>query len=249
MKSTVSSPAMLLDWLLMLWWDMRCLLCPMVPSASTPPSLMRRPYHQEVSPSTVFCLCSGCVHKVGGWHHPYDVIHVTTLLWFQAQQQRVPVDAPCYLDANKQQRQLIAELESKNRLGMNARVMLFTFVLSLAPVFHLEKKYTLRKKRGSHNPYCDLYKTLKYSQWWPQPFLLVYTLVPSLVLPRPETAAVTTGNGTFRVLYLRLFAEKSCRKFSGCGFSMRRRPSLHLTRSSRTPPCWQSYGFSGGVAT
>ncbi|XP_056912751.1 dystrobrevin alpha isoform X5 [Takifugu flavidus] len=32
-----------------------------------------------------------------------------------AQQQRVPADAPCYLDANKQQRQLIAELESKNR--------------------------------------------------------------------------------------------------------------------------------------
>uniref|UniRef100_A0A3Q3XG89 Dystrobrevin n=1 Tax=Mola mola TaxID=94237 RepID=A0A3Q3XG89_MOLML len=32
-----------------------------------------------------------------------------------AQQQRVPTDLPCYLDANKQQRQLIAELESKNR--------------------------------------------------------------------------------------------------------------------------------------
>uniref|UniRef100_A0A669ETB2 Dystrobrevin n=1 Tax=Oreochromis niloticus TaxID=8128 RepID=A0A669ETB2_ORENI len=33
-----------------------------------------------------------------------------------AQQQRVPTDLPCSLDANKQQRQLIAELESKNRL-------------------------------------------------------------------------------------------------------------------------------------
>uniref|UniRef100_A0A3Q1J430 Dystrobrevin n=2 Tax=Anabas testudineus TaxID=64144 RepID=A0A3Q1J430_ANATE len=33
----------------------------------------------------------------------------------QAQQQRVPTDLPCSLDANKQQRQLIAELESKNR--------------------------------------------------------------------------------------------------------------------------------------
>uniref|UniRef100_H3CSW5 Dystrobrevin n=1 Tax=Tetraodon nigroviridis TaxID=99883 RepID=H3CSW5_TETNG len=33
----------------------------------------------------------------------------------QAQQQRVPAEPPCYLDANKQQRQLIAELESKNR--------------------------------------------------------------------------------------------------------------------------------------
>lgn len=32
-----------------------------------------------------------------------------------AQQQRVPNDLPCSLDANKQQRQLIAELESKNR--------------------------------------------------------------------------------------------------------------------------------------
>ncbi|XP_075877664.1 dystrobrevin alpha isoform X6 [Nelusetta ayraudi] len=32
-----------------------------------------------------------------------------------AQQQRVSTDLPCYLDANKQQRQLIAELESKNR--------------------------------------------------------------------------------------------------------------------------------------
>ncbi|KAM8726918.1 dystrobrevin alpha isoform 8-T9 [Acanthopagrus schlegelii] len=32
-----------------------------------------------------------------------------------AQQQRVPTDLPCSLDANKQQRQLIAELESKNR--------------------------------------------------------------------------------------------------------------------------------------
>ncbi|XP_024908379.1 dystrobrevin alpha isoform X4 [Cynoglossus semilaevis] len=32
-----------------------------------------------------------------------------------AQQQRVPKDLPCSLDANKQQRQLIAELESKNR--------------------------------------------------------------------------------------------------------------------------------------
>ncbi|KAM6918732.1 dystrobrevin alpha isoform 1-T2 [Xenentodon cancila] len=32
-----------------------------------------------------------------------------------AQQQRVPIDLPCSLDANKQQRQLIAELESKNR--------------------------------------------------------------------------------------------------------------------------------------
>ncbi|XP_044076444.1 dystrobrevin alpha isoform X1 [Siniperca chuatsi] len=32
-----------------------------------------------------------------------------------AQQQRVPTDFPCSLDANKQQRQLIAELESKNR--------------------------------------------------------------------------------------------------------------------------------------
>lgn len=73
---------------------------------------------------------------------------MTTLLWFQAQQQRVTVDAPCYLDANKQQRQLIAELESKNRLGMNAQVMLFTFVLSLAPVFLLEKKCTLGGKRG-----------------------------------------------------------------------------------------------------
>nr|XP_057923748.1 dystrobrevin alpha isoform X6 [Doryrhamphus excisus] len=31
------------------------------------------------------------------------------------QQQRVPTDLPCSLDANKQQRQLIAELESKNR--------------------------------------------------------------------------------------------------------------------------------------
>lgn len=51
------------------------------------------------------------------------------------------MDAPCYLDANKQQRQLIAELESKNRLGMNAGVMLFTFALSLAPVFHLPSLY------------------------------------------------------------------------------------------------------------
>ncbi|XP_072220660.1 dystrobrevin alpha isoform X2 [Leuresthes tenuis] len=33
----------------------------------------------------------------------------------QAQHQRVPTDLPCSLDANKQQRQLIAELESKNR--------------------------------------------------------------------------------------------------------------------------------------
>ncbi|XP_057713736.1 dystrobrevin alpha isoform X2 [Corythoichthys intestinalis] len=32
-----------------------------------------------------------------------------------AQQHRVPADLPCSLDANKQQRQLIAELESKNR--------------------------------------------------------------------------------------------------------------------------------------
>uniref|UniRef100_A0A3P8RVH1 Dystrobrevin n=1 Tax=Amphiprion percula TaxID=161767 RepID=A0A3P8RVH1_AMPPE len=32
-----------------------------------------------------------------------------------AQQQRVPTDLPCSLDVNKQQRQLIAELESKNR--------------------------------------------------------------------------------------------------------------------------------------
>ncbi|XP_041848910.1 dystrobrevin alpha isoform X6 [Melanotaenia boesemani] len=32
-----------------------------------------------------------------------------------AQHQRVPTDFPCSLDANKQQRQLIAELESKNR--------------------------------------------------------------------------------------------------------------------------------------
>ncbi|MEQ2249329.1 hypothetical protein ILYODFUR_028107, partial [Ilyodon furcidens] len=32
-----------------------------------------------------------------------------------AQQQRVPADPPYSLDANKQQRQLIAELESKNR--------------------------------------------------------------------------------------------------------------------------------------
>uniref|UniRef100_A0A3Q1DAU8 Dystrobrevin n=2 Tax=Amphiprion ocellaris TaxID=80972 RepID=A0A3Q1DAU8_AMPOC len=32
-----------------------------------------------------------------------------------AQQERVPTDLPCSLDANKQQRQLIAELESKNR--------------------------------------------------------------------------------------------------------------------------------------
>ncbi|XP_023821493.1 dystrobrevin alpha isoform X18 [Oryzias latipes] len=32
-----------------------------------------------------------------------------------AQQQRVPMDLPCSLDANKQQKQLIAELESKNR--------------------------------------------------------------------------------------------------------------------------------------
>ncbi|XP_034039987.1 dystrobrevin alpha isoform X6 [Thalassophryne amazonica] len=32
-----------------------------------------------------------------------------------AQQQMVPTDLPCSLDANKQQRQLIAELESKNR--------------------------------------------------------------------------------------------------------------------------------------
>ncbi|KAM9323614.1 dystrobrevin alpha isoform 2-T3 [Pholidichthys leucotaenia] len=33
----------------------------------------------------------------------------------QQQQHRVPTDLPCSLDANKQQRQLIAELESKNR--------------------------------------------------------------------------------------------------------------------------------------
>ncbi|XP_054622615.1 dystrobrevin alpha isoform X3 [Dunckerocampus dactyliophorus] len=33
----------------------------------------------------------------------------------QQQQQRVPTDLPCSLDTNKQQRQLIAELESKNR--------------------------------------------------------------------------------------------------------------------------------------
>lgn len=58
------------------------------------------------------------------------------------------MDAPCYLDANKQQRQLIAELESKNRLGWNGRVMLFTFALSLAPVFHLERKCTFGEKRG-----------------------------------------------------------------------------------------------------
>nr|XP_040027089.1 dystrobrevin alpha isoform X1 [Gasterosteus aculeatus aculeatus] len=32
-----------------------------------------------------------------------------------AQQQRIPTDLPCSLDANTQQRQLIAELESKNR--------------------------------------------------------------------------------------------------------------------------------------
>nr|XP_033960183.1 dystrobrevin alpha isoform X6 [Pseudochaenichthys georgianus] len=32
-----------------------------------------------------------------------------------AQQQRIPTDLPCSLDANKQQRELIAELESKNR--------------------------------------------------------------------------------------------------------------------------------------
>uniref|UniRef100_A0A4W6CJM6 Dystrobrevin n=1 Tax=Lates calcarifer TaxID=8187 RepID=A0A4W6CJM6_LATCA len=43
--------------------------------------------------------------------------HVMSPTWFhqQAQQQRVPTDLPCSLDANKQQRQLIAELESKNR--------------------------------------------------------------------------------------------------------------------------------------
>lgn len=48
--------------------------------------------------------------------------HVTTPAWFhrQAQQQRVSAEPPCYLDANKQQRQLIAELESKNRFGMTA---------------------------------------------------------------------------------------------------------------------------------
>lgn len=42
-----------------------------------------------------------------------------SLVWIhlQAQHQRVPTDLPCHLDANKQQRQLIAELESKNRLG------------------------------------------------------------------------------------------------------------------------------------
>lgn len=50
------------------------------------------------------------------------------------------------------------------------------------------------------------------------------------------------------ILYLHLFpsvAEKSCRKFSVCAFSMRRHPSHHLIRVSRTPPCWLSYDFSG----
>lgn len=55
-----------------------------------------------------------------------------SLAWFhqQAQQQRVPTDLPCSLDANKQQRQLIAELESKNRLGMAAsEKLLASFLL------------------------------------------------------------------------------------------------------------------------
>lgn len=73
-----------------------------------------------------------------------------SLAWFhqQAQQQRVPTDLPCSLDANKQQRQLIAELESKNRLGMTALVMLFrSFLLVFSFLFsipqqeiHLENK-------------------------------------------------------------------------------------------------------------
>ena len=53
------------------------------------------------------------------------------LAWFhqQAQHQRVPTDLPCSLDANKQQRQLIAELESKNRLGMTILLGLFSYHL------------------------------------------------------------------------------------------------------------------------
>lgn len=94
---------------------------------------------------------------------------------------------------------------------------------------------------------------------------IIYTLVSSwLMLACPETADVSAVNDSgwsffyrpqkkdaralwihLSWLYLRAFAEKSCRKFSAWDFSTRRRPSLRLTRSSRTPPCWQSYGSSG----
>lgn len=74
-----------------------------------------------------------------------------SLAWFhqQAQQQRVPTDLPCYLDANKQQRQLIAELESKNRLGMTAWVLLLPSFLYVSSFFlvpqeiHSENKGSL----------------------------------------------------------------------------------------------------------
>uniref|UniRef100_A0A8C6MLD1 Dystrobrevin, alpha n=1 Tax=Nothobranchius furzeri TaxID=105023 RepID=A0A8C6MLD1_NOTFU len=49
--------------------------------------------------------------------HIVKPVHLTPPAWFhqQAQEQRDPTDLPYSLDTNKQQRQLIAELESKNR--------------------------------------------------------------------------------------------------------------------------------------
>lgn len=59
----------------------------------------------------------------------------------QAQQQRVPTDLPCSLDANKQQRQLIAELESKNRLELTAPVKPLRWLLFVSSsLFQLENK-------------------------------------------------------------------------------------------------------------
>lgn len=67
----------------------------------------------------------------------------------QAQQQRIPTDLPCSLDANTQQRQLIAELESKNRSGMTASVMLF------GPLLLLLKRFPERIKRPGLTKYTQ----------------------------------------------------------------------------------------------
>ncbi|XP_053739816.1 dystrobrevin alpha isoform X2 [Synchiropus splendidus] len=59
------------------------------------------------------CLLEGSAHQ--DEEHSLIARYAARLAADAAQQQRVPTDLPCSLDANKQQRQLIAELESKNR--------------------------------------------------------------------------------------------------------------------------------------
>lgn len=218
--------------------------------------------NEENSTATTLLLLARSIYVLigSGWHHPYDITWRLLLgLTDRLSSRGPPRSRRAIWTPTSSRGSSLLSLRAKTGEG---RLPEFTTLLS-GSYFPspLQKKMHLGNKEGLF--FCtenNLTSMILSDVFNAQFFFLIYHInigpfITRTSVSRNVTAVNDSGwNGAWALgmnlssLYLRVFAEKSCRKFSVWGFSTRRRPSLHLTRCSRTPPCWQSYGSSGSVS-